>query len=72
MTYYPPENGRGEITFEKWYVDDRSGMMHPRSCIIRDVYGRLVHALQADSPDRDDLIVGYPIRTETEDRAYHE
>ena len=69
MTYYPPENGRGEVTFEKWYVDDVSGVMYPRSRVFRDRLGRVVRVLDEDALDRDDLSAGYPLRTEADEDA---
>lgn len=62
--HYPPDNGDGEATFSKWYVDEVSGMMVRRSRVARDVDGVLRDRWEFDELGRDDLARAYPLRTE--------
>lgn len=64
--YYPPDNGKGEISFNKWYVDDIAGTMHSRRRIVRDYLLRVVKDYNQDEFGRDELIEGYPRREERE------
>jgi hypothetical protein len=60
---YPPENGP-RLARETWYVDDVTGRLIPRSRAVRDYYGRVVDFADLDELGRDELNVGFPLRTE--------
>lgn len=61
--HYPPENGP-RLLRETWHVDDVTGRLVPRGRAVRDYYGRVVDIADLDELGRDELNVGFPLRTE--------
>jgi hypothetical protein len=61
---YPPENGQGEYSFQRWYVDDITGFMFPEFSLTRDYDDRLRERDDLGDPDADELTDGWVIRTE--------
>lgn len=61
--HYPPENGP-RLTRQTWHLDDVTGRLIPRERAVRDYYGRVVDRTDLDILGRDELNVGYPLRTE--------
>ena len=60
---YPPENGP-LLARTTWHVDDITGRLIPRERAVRDYYGNVVDFHDLDELGRDELNVGYPLRTE--------
>jgi hypothetical protein len=63
---FPPENGNTGVTFERWYTDDVSGVLHRRSMIGRDVYERVRYFKDVEDHDRDELLERHNPRIERE------
>ncbi len=60
---YPP----GGPIFIESYFDDLSGTIHKRDDMTRDSQDRLVQDYDLDEPDRDDLLIDWPLPEERED-----
>jgi hypothetical protein len=54
--HYPPQNGMGPPSNQRWYVDDIMGDMHPEAQVVRDRKNRLRNIDDIDEPDRDDIL----------------
>jgi hypothetical protein len=61
---YPPGNGKGGISHNRWYVDDITGALIPECRAVRDYHDRLVDNLDVDDLSATALREHWSIRTE--------